>query len=63
LELIYRYGHASGQSQAGDHFVFESRRIYGVKCDLREEVSSQPGEKQGFFPVELIVMSETNTPV
>jgi hypothetical protein len=60
MELIYRYGHASDQSRAA---VFESRRLYGVKCDLREEVSSKPGEKQGLFPVELIVMSESDTPI
>jgi hypothetical protein len=63
MELIYRYGHASDQSRAAGDFVFESRRLYGVKCDLREEVSSKPGEKQGLFPVELIVMSESDTPI
>jgi hypothetical protein len=57
MELIYRYGHVSGG------FAFESRRVYGLKCDLREEASTKPGEKQGRFPVDLIIMSETDTPV
>ena len=33
VEMIYRYGHA------GRSFVFESRRLYNLKCDLREEAS------------------------
>jgi hypothetical protein len=57
MEMIYRYGHAAGE------FVFESRRVYSLKCDLREEASKKAGLQPGVCPVELVVVSEEDTPL
>jgi len=57
MEMIYRYGHATRS------FVFESHRLYSLKCDLREEASSKPGEKIGVFLVELVTISENDVPI
>ena len=57
IEMIYRYGHASGE------FEFESRRVYNLKCDLREETSEKVGLRPGVFPVELVVVSEEDSPL
>lgn len=57
IEMIYRYGHASGE------FEFESRRVYNLKCDLREETSEKVGLQPGVFPVELVVVSEEDSPL
>jgi hypothetical protein len=57
MEMTYRYGHASRG------FVFESHRLYNLKCDLREEASSKPGEENGAFPVELVTVSENDVPL
>jgi hypothetical protein len=57
IEMVYRYGHASGE------FVFEARRVYNVKCDLREEASEKAGLPPGVFPVVLVVVSEENNPL
>jgi hypothetical protein len=58
IEMVYRYGHASGE------FVFETRRVYNLKCDLRDEASKKAGLQPGVvFPVELVVVSEENNPL
>ena len=57
MTMIYRYGHAPGQ------FVFESRRLYNLKCDLRDEASQKAGLQPSAFPVELVVVSEEDQPL
>jgi hypothetical protein len=58
VEMVYRYGHAAGE------FVFESRRVYSLKCDLRETANKNVGPGPGgAFPVELVVVSEENHPL
>jgi hypothetical protein len=58
IEMVYRYGHATGE------FVFESRRVYSLKCDLRETANKKIGPGPGgAFPVELVVVSEDNYPL
>jgi hypothetical protein len=57
IEMIYRYGHATGE------FVFESQRVYSVKCDLREEANKKAGLPPSVFPVELVVVSEEDIPL
>jgi hypothetical protein len=60
IEMIYRYSHVSRE------FVFESRRVYDLKCDLsesREETNNQAGLPRGVFPVTLVVVSEEDIPL
>ena len=52
VEIRFRYGLASRD------FVFESRRVYDVKCDLSPNASRPPSFPKQAFPVELIVVSE-----
>lgn len=57
IEMIYRYGHVSGE------FVFESRRVYSLKCNLSEEANNLAGLQPGVFPVILVVVSEEDIPL
>ena len=57
IEMVYQYGHAS------DDFVFKSRRVYNLKCDLSDDAPRRAGLKPNVFPVELVVVSEENDPL
>jgi hypothetical protein len=52
LELTYRYGHAS------KGFVFESQRVYALRCSLPDSEKLAEGPPANMIPVEMIVQSE-----
>jgi hypothetical protein len=56
MELVYRYGHAS------KNFVFESRRVYTLRCQLPES-SAANTPANNLIPVEMVVSSEQDTPI
>ncbi|MGA7383508.1 MAG: hypothetical protein WBW81_02075 [Methylocella sp.] len=57
LELVYRYGHASKS------FVFESRRVYALRCSLPDSGNLAPGPSVPVIPVEMVVQSEQDDPL
>jgi len=57
VELVYRYGHASKTN-----FVFESRRLYTLRCRLPESSAANTPEND-LIPVEMVVSSEQDTAI
>jgi hypothetical protein len=57
LELVYRYGHASKS------FVFESRRVYALRCILPDTENLAASPPAQVVEVEMVVQSEQDDPL